>query len=156
MKTRLRPILMSFSCVRGEERTLQAWDSQWSHWILDWTYGLLAMPPHRCSSRWCQLTKSKSSHLNNFFELCDNSLLIEDPEGNMVRSLHFTLLPRIYQTPLEVFRRAHEMRLSPDAHRAGSDPPCRTRDANSSLLSKAENEGWREPPMLCENDTAGV
>ena len=32
------------------------------------------------------------SHLNNFFQLCYNSILIEDPEGNMVRSLHFTLL----------------------------------------------------------------
>ena len=33
--------------------------------------------------------RSESSHLNNFFQLVVNPFLIEDPEGNMVRSLHF-------------------------------------------------------------------
>jgi len=49
---------------------------------------------------------SVSSHLNNFFGLEGNSVLSENPEGNMVRSLHFTHLPRIYHT----FREAREVR----------------------------------------------
>ena len=75
--------------------------------------------------------RSVSSHLNNFFELEGNSLLSEDPEGNMVRSLHFTHLSWIYQKSLEVSRGARETRLRPDAHDDAPRPPCRTRGCTS-------------------------
>ena len=71
--------------------------------------------------------RSESSHLNNFFQLVVNPFLIEDPEGNMVRSLHFTHLPLICHTPREVSRGANETRLRPDAHEGGPWAPCRGR-----------------------------
>ena len=71
--------------------------------------------------------RSVSSHLNNFFDLHDNSLLSEDPEGNMVRSLHFTHLSRIHQKCLEVSRAAHKTWFRPDAHDDAPRAPCRTR-----------------------------
>ena len=70
---------------------------------------------------------SVSSHLNNIFELEGNSLLSEDPEGNKVRSLHFTQLSLSYHMSLEVSRGADETRLRPDEHDVGLRPPCRTR-----------------------------
>ena len=54
-----------------------------------WSSVWLATPPR---PRWPTVIPenlSVSSHLNNFFGLEGNSLLSEDPEGNMVRSLHF-------------------------------------------------------------------
>ena len=72
-------------------------------------------------------SRSVSSHLNNFLDLHDNSLLSEDPEGNKVRSLHFTQLSLSYHMSLEVSRGANETRLRPDAHDVGLRPPCRTR-----------------------------
>eukprot|EP00966_Prymnesium_polylepis_P145671 3364823-Prymnesium_polylepis.1 len=47
-------------------------------------------------------------------------VLIADPEGNMLRSLHFTL--GVCGT-----------RRSPDAHPAGPEPPCR--DQATALLT---------------------
>ena len=73
-------------------------------------------------------SRSVSSHLNNFFDLHDNSLLSEDPEGNKVRSLHFTQLPPSYHMSLEVSRGARETRLRPDTHDDAPRAPCRTRD----------------------------
>ena len=53
--------------------------------------------------------------------------LSEDPEGNKVRSLHFTQLSLSYHMSLEVSRGADETRLRPDEHNVGLRPPCRTR-----------------------------
>ena len=78
--------------------------------------------------------RSVSSHLNNFFDLHDNSLLSEDPEGNMVRSLHFTHLSRIYHKCLEVSRAAHETWFRSDAHDDAPRAPCRTRGATLTAL----------------------
>ena len=75
--------------------------------------------------------RSVSSHLNNFFDLHDNSLLSEDPEGNKVRSLHFTQLSLSDHMSLEVSRGADETRLRPDEHDVGLRPPCRTRELTS-------------------------
>ena len=70
---------------------------------------------------------SVSSHLNNFFQLCDKSLLSEDPEGNKVRSLHFTQLPPSYHMCGEVWRGVNKTRHRLDAHDVGPRAPCRTR-----------------------------
>ena len=86
-------------------------------------------------------SRSVSSHLNNFFDLHDNSLLSEDPEGNMVRSLHFTHLSRIYQKSPQVSRGSRETRLRPDAHDDAPRAPCRTRGHHhGSHLAFVSNE----------------
>ena len=85
--------------------------------------------------------RSVSSHLNNFFDLHDNSLLSEDPEGNKVRSLHFTHLSRIHQKCLEVSRGARETWFRPDAHDGAPRAPCRTRGPSSSSSADSPNGG---------------
>ena len=89
--------------------------------------------------------RSVSSHLNNFFDLHDNSLLSEDPEGNMVRSLHFTHSSRIHQKCLEVSRAAHKTWFRPDAHDDAPRAPCRTRDC-AEMWARRRREGI---PLNC-------
>ena len=75
----------------------------------------------------------------------DNSLLSEDPEGNMVRSLHFTHSSRIHQKCLEVSRAAHKTWFRPDAHDDAPRAPCRTRDC-AEMWARRRREGI---PLNC-------
>ena len=95
-----------------------------------WSKVWLATPPQPQWPTVIPEDLSVSSHLNNFFQLCDNSLLIEDPEGNMVRSLHFTHLSQIYHTFGEVRRGRFQVAPSPDTHPVGPQPPCLTLDVD--------------------------
>ena len=63
--------------------------------------------------------------INNSFWFADNPLLIEDPEGNKVRSVDSPHSSRIHHTLVERSRGARETRLRPDAHGVAPRAPCR-------------------------------
>ena len=66
---------------------------------------------------------SVSSHLNNFFQHYDNSILIEDPEGNMVRSADVYSSYIVYARLLDRTRGALVSRDPADARDVPAGPP---------------------------------
>ena len=68
-----------------------------------------------------------TSQRNNSSWFADNPLLIEDPQGNKVRSVDSPQFSQSYHTLVERSRGARETRLRPDAHGVAPRAPCRPR-----------------------------
>ena len=84
-----------------------------------------SLAPQRGGTRRRLHTPSATSHVDNSFWFEVNPLLIEDPEGNKVRSVDSPQFPRSSHTLIERNRGARETRLRPDAHGVAPRAPCR-------------------------------